>query len=143
MKIVLCADHGGFLLKEYIKKHLSNDKKIEVIDAGTFTDESVDYPDIANDAAKKYKAIHAEYLFSFCGTGVGISIALNKIDGIYCALVYNVESAVLAMEHNGVNALALGGRQLDFDMAKDMIDGFLNAKVLDDSHKRRRAKIGY
>lgn len=143
MKIVLCADHGGFLLKKCIKKHLENRKEIEIIDAGTFNEESIDYPDIANDAARKYKEINAKYLFSFCGTGVGISIALNKIEGIYCALVYNVESAVLAMEHNGVNALALGGRQLDFDMAKDMIDGFLDAQVLDEAHKRRRSKIGY
>lgn len=141
MKIVLGSDHGGFALKEYIKEYLIN--TIEIIDIGCFSEESVDYPDIALEAASKFKEINAAYIFAFCGTGIGISIALNKIDKIYCANIYNISSAKLAKEHNGVNAIAMGGRELDFNMAISMVDAFLTTQVLSDNHKRRRAKIGY
>ncbi len=143
MTIVLAADHGGFLLKEKIKEHLRNNVDINVIDVGTNSEESVDYPDIALIAAKEFKEKKADYLFSFCGTGIGISIALNKIDGIYCALVYNKETAILAKEHNNANALAMGGRQLSDKEAISMVDAFLAASVLGEQHARRRKEIGY
>ena len=143
MKIVLGSDHGGFTLKECVKKYLTSKNTIEIIDIGCLIEESVDYPDIALNAASKLKEINADYIFAFCGTGIGISIALNKIDKIYCANIYNVSSAKLAKEHNAVNAIAMGGRELDFDTAILMVDAFLDAEVLSDNHKRRRAKIGY
>lgn len=142
MKIVIGSDHGGYKLKEAVKKHLIEEGyKIE--DVGVFSEESVDYPDIAKDIAKKYKEIKADYMFAFCGTGIGISIALNKIDGVYCAVIYNESSARLAKEHNNVNAIAMGGRELNFDEAIKMADIFLNAKPMGEQHKRRREKIGY
>lgn len=142
MKIIIGSDHGGFKLKEYIKEHLIK-KNISVVDVGVFSEESVDYPDIAKLLAEKYKSEKADYIFSFCGTGIGISIALNKQADIYCALIYNDSSAKLAKEHNAVNAVAMGGRELDFETAKKMTDNFLDAEVMNDNHKRRREKIGY
>ncbi len=143
MIIVLASDHGGFLLKERVREYLSAKENIDIVDVGTYNEDSVDYPNIAVVAAQKFKEINAHYIFSFCGSGIGISIALNKIEGIYCALVYNEETAILAKEHNNANALAMGGRQLSSDDTIKMIDGFLNASVIGDQHARRRKELGY
>ncbi len=143
MVIVLASDHGGFSLKEKIKEHLSKNRDITLVDVGAYSEESVDYPDVAKMAASEFKAKNANYIFSFCGTGIGISIALNKIDGIYCALVYNKATAILAKEHNNANTLAMGGRQLSVEEGVEMIDAFLDATVLGDQHARRRKEIGY
>ncbi len=143
MKIVLCADHGGFSLKSFIKNDLEKNTDIEIFDVGTFSEESVDYPNIAKMGFEKFKEVNGDYIFAFCGTGIGISIALNKMEGVYCALVYSKETAILAKEHNNANALAFGGRTLDFNLAKDMVHAFLSAKTLEGNHKRRRAEIGY
>lgn len=142
MTIVIGADHGGYKLKEAVKKHLINEG-YNVEDVGTFTEESVDYPDIARDIAKKYNEIKADYILAFCGTGIGISIALNKLEGIYCAVIYNDSSSRLAKEHNNVNSVAMGGRELNFDDAIRMVDIFLTSKPMEKQHRRRREKIGY
>lgn len=143
MTIILASDHGGFSLKESVKEHLSKDSSITLIDVGAYSEESIDYPLVAKTAAEEFKAKNANYIFSFCGTGIGISIALNKIDGIYCALVYNKETAILAKEHNNANTLSMGGRQLSVETGIEMVDAFLNATVLGDQHARRRKEIGY
>lgn len=142
MKIIIGSDHGGFNLKEVVKKHLI-EKGIHVEDVGCFSEESVDYPNVAKDIADKYKETKADYMFAFCGTGIGISIALNKIEGVYCALIYNENSARFAKEHNNANALAMGGREISPENAKIMIDTFLSAKILMEQHARRRNEIGY
>lgn len=141
MKIILGSDHGGFKLKEYVKSHLIL-KSIDVIDVGCFSEESVDYPDIALELVRHYRDFKDAVIFAFCGTGIGISIALNKFDGIYCALIYNENTAKLAKEHNNANAIAMGGRELDPEVAVKMVDNFLNAKTLNENHERRREKIG-
>ncbi len=143
MTIILASDHGGFELKEDIKKHLSK-SNIKNIDVGTHSSESVDYPDIAVALADKYKEIKVNdesYMIAFCGTGIGISIALNKIEGVYAALIYNKETAALAKEHNGVNCIAMGGRELPFEFAAEMLDIFLSSTVFEEQHARRRNEI--
>ncbi len=142
MTIVLGADHGGFQLKEKVKEHLSKNN-IDIIDVGAYNEDSVDYPDIAMQLAKTFEEKKCDYIFAFCGTGIGISIALNKIENIYAALIYNKETAILAKEHNNANAIVMGGRQLSTETAIEMVDAFLAANVLDEQHARRRKKIGY
>ena len=142
MTIVLGSDHGGFQLKEKVKEHISKNN-IDIIDVGTYNEDSVDYPDIAIQLAKTFEEKKCDYIFAFCGTGIGISIALNKIENIYAALIYNKETAILAKEHNNANAIVMGGRQLSIEQSIEMVDAFLNANVLDEQHARRRKKIGY
>ncbi|MEK6795139.1 MAG: RpiB/LacA/LacB family sugar-phosphate isomerase [Spirochaetota bacterium] len=141
MTIVVGADHGGFQLKESIKQHLIK-KGHTVIDIGTTSEESCDYPDIARAAADEKKKKNAELMMLACGTGIGISIAANKIEGVYCALVYNENAARMARLHNDANCLAFGGREVTPDAAIRMIDIFLAEKPsADERHVRRRQKM--
>ncbi|MBI4976643.1 MAG: RpiB/LacA/LacB family sugar-phosphate isomerase [Spirochaetes bacterium] len=140
MKIVFGADHGGFELKESMKAHLAG-KGFTVIDAGIHDTNAVDYPDIAKQAADLFFTEKADTLILACGTGIGISIAANKIKGIYCGLIYNEETARLAREHNDVNSLAFGGRQIAPGLANRMLDAFFGEKAsTDERHERRRKK---
>src|SRR5690554_3066916 len=104
MKIALAADHGGFELKEIIKEYLAED--YEVIDLGTYTDESVNYPDYGIKAGEAVASKQADRGIIFCGTGIGISIAANKVQGIRAALCQNIQYAKLSREHNDANILA-------------------------------------
>ena len=127
MTIVLGSDHGGFQLKEKVKEHISKNN-IDIIDVGTYNEDSVDYPDIAIQLAKTFEEKKCDYIFAFCGTGIGISIALNKIENIYAALIYNKETAILAKEHNNANAIVMGGRQLSIEQSIEMVDAFFKRK---------------
>ena len=104
MKVIVGADHGGFGLKEKVKGYLQI-KGFDVIDAGTFSEESVDYPDIAKTAYNKFIENKAELAFLFCGTGIGISISANKMKGFRAALVWDENVARLAKEHNNAKYL--------------------------------------
>lgn len=141
MTIVVGADHGGYQLKESLKEHLVK-KGHTVLDVGTASESSVDYPDIALTAADEKKKKNADLMLLACGTGIGISIAANKIDGIYCALVYNEHTARMAREHNDANCLAFGGREVTPDAACRMVDAFLERTPSTDArHARRRQKM--
>lgn len=138
-KVAIGSDHAGFGLKSAIIKILT-DENYEVLDCGTFSDESVDYPDIAEDVAAavlnhKIKGI------IICGTGVGISIAANKIPGIRAALCYNRDCARLAREHNDANIVAVGARMLEQDLAVDIVKTFLATGFEAGRHQRRIEKI--
>ncbi|NLY36001.1 MAG: ribose 5-phosphate isomerase B [Tissierellia bacterium] len=139
MKIVLASDHGGFDLKESIKLHLA-ELGYEVLDQGCFNQQSVDYPDYGVLAAKKVLEESCLGII-FCGTGIGISIAANKVKGIRAALCHEEYSATMARCHNNANILALGGRTIGVDLAKSIVDAFLEADFEGGRHQRRVEKI--
>ena len=140
MKIALGADHGGFLLKETIKTHLIKNG-YEVSDKGTYSDDSVDYPDFSIKVAESILNGEADRGILMCGTGLGISIAANKIPGIRAALVSECFSAKMSKEHNDANILALGGRVTGPDLALEIVDVWLKAEFQGGRHERRINKV--
>ncbi|MGS0765814.1 ribose 5-phosphate isomerase B [Syntrophomonas curvata] len=138
-KVAIGSDHAGFDLKSVIIKTLS-DANYEVLDCGTFSDESVDYPDIAENVAAAVLT-HKIKGIIICGTGVGISIAANKIPGIRAALCYNRDCARLARQHNDANIVAVGARMLEQDLAVAIVKTFLATGFEAGRHQRRIEKI--
>ncbi len=134
--IVIGADHGGYKLKEIIKEYL-NSKNIEFIDVGTYSEDSVDYPYIAEKAALLIKDGKCEKGILICGTGVGISIAANKISGIRAALVSDCFTAKATREHNNSNILCMGGRVIGDELAKTITDIWLNTGFIGKHHTKR------
>lgn len=134
--LALGCDHGGYQLKEFLKKHLEK-KGIEVKDFGTYSEDSVDYPVYAEKVAKAVQSGEAEGGILCCGTGIGISIAANKFSGIRCALVRDSFSARLTKEHNNANIIALGGRVTGTELAADIVDSWLNAEFQGGRHQGR------
>lgn len=140
MKIGIGSDHGGYDLKESIKKHLM-EKNIEVVDFGTNSLDSVDYPDFGKAVAEAVVAKEVDRGIVICGTGIGISIAANKVKGIRAALCSDSYSARMSMEHNNANVLALGARVLGEGLALDIVDSWINSKFQAGRHERRVNKI--
>lgn len=134
--IAIGADHGGYELKESIKKHLE-DKGIEYKDFGTFTGEAVDYPIIAKQVADSVISGECIRGILCCGTGVGISIAANKVKGIRCACCSDYFSAYYTRLHNDANILAMGGRVVGPGLACMMVDAFLETEFEGGRHSRR------
>lgn len=140
MKIAIGSDHAGFKLKEEIKKFLE-EKGIEVVDFGTNSEEKVDYPDYAIPLAESVAKGEETFGILICGTGIGMSIAANKVKGIRASLVSDVYSAHSAREHNNANILCMGGRVLGTELAKEITNAWLNAEFLGGRHERRINKI--
>lgn len=140
MRIAVGCDHGGFNLKTEIVKHLTS-KGIEVKDFGIHKIESCDYPDIAIQVAESVASKEFEYGILVCGTGIGISIAANKVPGIRAALCSDTFSAHATREHNNANILALGERTVGMGLALDIVDTFLNAEFEGGRHQTRIDKI--
>lgn len=140
MKVALGCDHGGYHLKNDIIKHLES-KNIEVKDFGTYSTESCDYPDYALKVAEEVASKNYDFGILICGTGIGISIAANKVPGIRAALCSDTFSAHATREHNDANILALGARVVGPGLALDIVDTFLNAKFEGDRHINRINKI--
>lgn len=140
MKIAIGSDHGGFTMKEELKEYLK-EKGYDVTDCGTYSEESIDYPDIAMETAKKIISKENELGVLLCGTGIGISIAANKIDGIRAALCTDCYCAKMARNHNDANVLCMGGRVTGIELAKSILDTFLNEKFEGGRHSIRVDKI--
>ncbi len=140
MKIVLACDHGGFELKEAIKEHLIN-KGHNLNDIGVYDTKSVDYPDYGKRAALMVANKGAEKGIIVCGTGIGISIAANKVKGIRCALCTNEYMAKMSRMHNNANMLALGGRVTGVGLALDIVDVWLSTEFEGGRHENRVNKI--
>jgi len=140
MKIALACDHGGFRLKEAIKSYLK-ELGVELIDYGTFSEDSVDYPDFAKRAAEGIVKGEADRGIFICGTGIGISIAANKVRGIRAALCYNVYAAEMSRRHNDANVLCLGGRVIGEELAKRIVKAWLETPFEGGRHQRRIKKI--
>ena len=140
MKIALGADHGGFELKEEIKKHLE-EKGFEIKDFGTYSTNSCDYPDYALPVAEAVAKNEFDFGILICGTGIGIGIAANKVPGIRAALCSDTFSAHATRQHNDANILTMGARVVGPGLALDIVDTFLSAKFEGDRHIKRIAKI--
>lgn len=138
--LAIGSDHGGFELKNYVIEHLKS-KGIECKDCGTYTEESCDYPDIAKKVADTVISGECERGILICGTGIGISIAANKIDGIRAALCSDVFSAKMARQHNNANIICLGGRVTGRELAFMIIDTFLEQEFEGGRHQKRIDKI--
>lgn len=140
MKIALASDHGGYKLKEEIKRYIIS-KNYEVIDLGTDTEDSVDYPAYGKLGAEAVVNGDADRAIVFCGTGIGISIAANKVKGVRCALCTSPAMAEMAIKHNNANVLALGGRILNVSLAKDIVDAWLENEFEGGRHERRTGML--
>jgi glycine hydroxymethyltransferase len=138
--IAIASDHGGFEAKEALKAHLEG-RSVQVIDLGTTGPESVDYPDFALDLASRVARGEAQAGILVCGTGIGMSIAANKVPGIRAALVTDVFTARMAKEHNNANVIVLGGRTATADCANEIVDSWLDATFEGGRHALRLAKI--
>lgn len=134
------SDHGGFALKEEIKNYLV-ELGYEVKDYGTNNEESVDYPEYGKKVARAVVAEEVHRGIVVCGTGIGISLAANKVEGIRCALCSDTYSAKMSRQHNNANMLALGGRVLGVDLAKDVVKAWLDSEFEGGRHERRVLKI--
>jgi ribose 5-phosphate isomerase B len=138
--IVIGSDHGGLDLKTALKNYLGR-RGYTVTDAGTDNDASVDYPDFGQKVAEMVVAGTADSGILICGTGIGMSIAANKVPGIRAALVTDVFMARMAKEHNNANVLVLGGRVLDEQKACDLVGAWLDATFEGGRHQGRLDKI--
>ncbi|HZG73105.1 MAG TPA: ribose 5-phosphate isomerase B [Chondromyces sp.] len=136
MKIALGCDHGGFHLKEAIKKHLeAND--YEVTDVGTYSTDSVDFPNYALQVCQSVTKKESDYGILCCGTGIGMSIAANKNKGILASVVSDTFSAKATKEHNNGNVLCLGERVIGEGLALTIVDTWLQAEFQGGRHENR------
>ena len=140
MKIALGADHAGYQLKDRIKQHLEQ-QGIAVCDEGTSSAESVDYPDYARAVAHEVSGQRADLGILVCGSGIGMAIAANKVEGIRAANVSSEYEAQMSREHNNANVLALGARILQPEEALRIVDKWLATPFAGGRHERRVEKI--
>lgn len=138
--LAIGSDHGGFELKNHIIKHLE-EKGIEYKDYGCYDEKSVDYPDIAQIVCNSINNGECERGILICGTGIGISIAANKIEGIRAAHCHDVYSAQMSKRHNNANVLCMGGRVIGSELAFLIVDSWLDAEFEGGRHAARIAKI--
>ncbi len=136
MKIVVGSDHGGLELKKVISEHLRT-LGHEIHDVGTDSSESCDYPIYGEKAAREVMTGNYDFGIVVCGTGIGISLAANKVKGIRCAVVGDCFSARMAKEHNNANMIALGARVVGQGLALKMVDSYLEAEFEGGRHQRR------
>lgn len=139
MKIGIASDHRGYILKEKIIKNLIEEH--EIIDCGTNSQESTDYPDYAFKLGNLVADKDADFGIAICGSGIGISIACNKVKGIRCAKVDSIEEAVATRNDNDSNIIAFG-EKMSLEKALDLINTFINTETSqEEKHVRRRNKI--
>lgn len=140
MKIAIACDHGGYKLKEVLKKAMES-QGYEVVDFGTNSEESCDYPDYAHKAAKAVANKECEKGVVVCGTGIGVSIVANKVHGIRCALVHDVFSAKATRQHNDTNMIAMGARVIGEGLALEILNAWLHTDYEGGRHDARIAKM--
>lgn len=140
-KIAVASDHAGFDLKEALKADLI-EQGHDVLDLGTHGPDSVDYPDFGHKAGKAIAAGQAEVGVIVCGTGIGISIAANRVPGARTALCHDTTTARLSREHNDANIIALGARVIGVETARDCVRAFLDTPFAGGRHQRRVDKLG-
>ena len=140
MKIAIASDHGGFHLKKAILRLLDS-RKIQYIDLGVTSEDSVDYPDYAELVAQQVSAGKADRGILVCGTGIGMAITANKFKGIRAAVVTDPYTAQMSKEHNDSNVIAIGGRVLDDAKAEATVQAWLDAQFQAGRHERRLEKI--
>ena len=139
-KIAIASDHAGYRMKAYLTDWLTH-QDYSVLDLGPADETPIDYPDQAAAVANAIKNRSADLGILICGTGIGMSIAVNRYPEIRGALVFTPEMATLARQHNDANVLILGGRTTDFEVAVACTDAFLKAQFENGRHARRVAKL--
>jgi len=141
LRVVLGADHRGYKLKDLLLTHLS-DRGHDVIDAGTNSPESVDYPDLAVKIAKAITGGRADRGILVCGSGVGACVAANKINGIRAAITHDTYSAHQGVQHDDMNVICLGSHVIGHDLAIEISDAFLGAEFIpEERYVRRLEKV--
>jgi ribose 5-phosphate isomerase B len=140
MKVVVASDHRGYYLKEIIKQ-LLRDLQIPFLDVGTFTPDSVDYPDFGIAAAEKVSRSEYERGILICGSGVGMCVVANKFPGVRAALVRDVHTAELSRKHNDSNVLALGADLVSEPLTREIVARWLETRFEGGRHRRRIEKI--
>jgi ribose 5-phosphate isomerase B len=140
MRIHIGSDHAGFEQKERIEQHLK-DAGHDVVDDGTFSEESVDYPDYALKVARAVRDHEADMGVLVCGTGIGMAIAANKVVGVRAANVVTPEFARLAREHNNANVVTVSGRFVDLETNLAIVDAFIETEFAGGRHNGRIEKI--
>ena len=141
MRIAIGADHAGFELKEELREVL-REWGHEVLDVGTYNTEPVDYPDFAEAVCLALRDEHADRGIVICGSGVGASVAANKIPGVRAGLCHDTYSAHQGVEHDDMNVLVLGGRVIGVEMAHELVHAFVAAEFThEERHARRLAKV--
>ncbi|NMC56063.1 MAG: ribose 5-phosphate isomerase B [Eubacteriaceae bacterium] len=139
-KIAMGCDHAGYDMKEELKEKLTKEGYI-INDLGTYSKDSVDYPDFGIKAGAAVAKGECDYGIIICGSGIGISISANKVKGVRAALACDEERARLARMHNNANVLAMGARFTDIDTAKKIVDAFLSTPFEGQRHEKRISKI--
>ena len=140
MRVVIGSDHAGWSLKNAVVEHVRS-LGHEVIDVGSFDDKPVDFPDIARALTQKVKSGEAERGIMVCGTGVGASIAANKVKGIRAAVCHDIHSAHQSVEHDDVNVMCIGAKIVGSWLAQDLVESYLTAKFSTDEDCRRRVEM--
>lgn len=140
MKVSIGCDHGGFELKEAVKNFLQN-KEITVEDFGAFGTDSIDYGPIAAKVARSVADNSSDYGILICSTGIGMSMAANKVKGIRAGLCTNAFCAEMTRRHNNANVLCMGGKIVETDQALEMVELFLNTPFEGGRHQRRIDQI--
>ncbi len=140
MKLALASDHGGYGLKEAVKAWLQ-EWGHQVVDMGTHSEESVDYPDYISRAAAAVSRGEVERAVVLCGTGIGASIVANKYPGVRATLCHDIYTARMSRLHNDSNVLAMGGRVLGLDLAREMLKAWLETPFEGGRHQRRLKKL--
>ncbi|MEO1301799.1 MAG: ribose 5-phosphate isomerase B [Myxococcota bacterium] len=141
MRVALAADHAGFPMKEALKEIVS-DAGHNVLDLGTDSNDSVDYPDFAERLALAVRDGSAERGILLCGSGVGASVAANKVPGVRAGLCHDTYAAHQGVEHDDIQVLVLGARVIGIEVAKELVAAFLSARFTgEERHARRLAKV--
>lgn len=141
MHVALGADHAGLELKEYVKAHLV-EQRHNVLDLGTHSKDAVDYPDFAEAVGRAVRDAQVDRGILVCGSGVGASVAANKIRGVRAGLCHDHYSAHQGVEHDDMNVLVLGGRIIGASVAMELVDAFLGARYTAEArHQRRLEKV--
>lgn len=140
MRLYVGSDHAGFALKEHVRAHLE-EQGHEVVDVGTHSEEPVDYPDYARQVGEAVAAGDADYGVLICGSGLGMAIAANKVNGVRAVQVADSETARMSRLHNDANVITLPGRSLGAEAADAIVDTFLTTAFEGGRHQRRVDKI--
>lgn len=141
MNLYIGSDHAGYSMKNSLKEYLS-DAGHDVVDLGAFSEESVDYPDIAREVCEKVLENPGAFGVLICGTGIGMQMTANKLKGIRATVATNEGMAEMSRKHNDANVITLGGRTTDLELAKKIVDKFLATSFeAEERHVRRVKKI--
>lgn len=138
-QLIIASDHAGFVLKEQLKAHFSN--TLSFIDLGTYSEQSVDYPDIMHEVAKEMMKNPSLQAIIICGSGNGVAMTVNKYDYVRCAICWNTELASLAKAHNDANIISLPARFITEKEAIDIVDAYLSTSFEGGRHLTRVNKI--